>query len=1012
MTTRLVQTTLTGTPAEVRCKCGKICKNLRGLRIHQARSACGQKASQKQRTSLILGETQEDTSQEATHRTRDLSADEMPSDSTQIPDESQIDHLLELLQTQDDSEPVKEVPHKTPPATPEEEKRPRIEWPKTSNKKAWTDFDHELDLILEATLQGAVERKLVAMTSLIYTVGKERYGVYVPKHSKPSSQPNRRERQIQAIRQELKKLRKAYRNAKDEEKLGLQELRDLQRKQLRELRKAETARKNRRKRAQQKTSFIANPYKFSKKLLDKEKSGILNSSMEEIQTHLRDTHSDTRRDDPLGPCAHIMPEPAPTIALDSKEPTLAEVKDVVKKARAGSAPGPNGIPYKVYKMCPRLLRRLWRLIKVVWRKGQVPECWQKAESLFVPKETNSHNISQFRTISLLNVEGNFFFAVLARRLTTYLTANKYVDTSIQKGGVPGFSGCVEHTSALSQLIREAKVNQQDLTVVWLDLANAYGSIPHQLIRRALDHYHIPAHVQKIVLGYLDNIQLRFSVREKITEWQRLEKGIITGCTVSVVLFVMGMNLILNAAKKETRGPKTASGIYLPSNRSFMDDLTITTQTHVQARWVLLALESTTSWARMKFKPKKSRSLIIKKGQSTKKFNLQVQGEDIPSIMDMEEFKASKARLVVTLKESRDDKIRKAGIETRTGRKWSASQAVTQAESRLRQKDIVGTTTSGRQGLGISTCPRWSQAASGEKRKMVVDEVRKMEEEERRSRAVAMGSQGAWTKWDTTPRKMTWGQIWKYEPLRISFLLRSVYDLLPSPANLHRWGMQDSPSCQLCNRTGSMEHILSACSTALTQGRYRWRHDQVLRDMADILERQRMKKRKQPQPKTIHFVKEGQSAPKGKRTTSSVLDEADNWNMAVDLQKKLVFPEVVQTNLRPDIVIWSKTAKHLVMIELTIPWETRCEEAYERKKTKYSDLMDQCRQQGWRTWLFPVEIGARGFPANSLWKMLGAMGLKGHERRTAVGRLEKSAERASSWLWSRRDERSWKPVTNT
>ena len=183
-------------------------------------------------------------------------------------------------------------------------------------------------------------------------------------------------------------------------------------------------------------------------------------------------------------------------------------------------------------------------------------------------------------------------------------------------------------------------------------------------------------------------------------------------------------------------------------------------------------------------------------------------------------------------------------------------------------------------------------------------------------------------------------------------------------------------------------------------------------MADILERQQMKKRKQPQPKTIHFVKEGQPAPKGKRTTSSVLDEADNWNMAVDLQKKLVFPEVVQTNLRPDIVIWSNTAKHLVMIELTIPWETRCEEAYERKKTKYSDLMDQCRQQGWRTWLFPVEIGARGFPANSLWKMLGAMGLKGLERRTAVGRLEQSAERASSWLWSRRDERSWKPVTNT
>ena len=44
----------------------------------------------------------------------------------------------------------------------------------------------------------------------------------------------------------------------------------------------------------------------------------------------------------------------------------------------------------------------------------------------------------------------------------------------------------------------------------------------------------------------------------------------------------------------------------------------------------------------------------------------------------------------------------------------------------------------------------------EKRKMEVDEVRKMEEEERRSKAVTICSQGAWTKWDTTSRKMTWG----------------------------------------------------------------------------------------------------------------------------------------------------------------------------------------------------------------------------------------------------------------
>ena len=163
---------------------------------------------------------------------------------------------------------------------------------------------------------------------------------------------------------------------------------------------------------------------------------------------------------------------------------------------------------------------------------------------------------------------------------------------------------------------------------------------------------------------------------------------------------------------------------------------------------------------------------------------------------------------------------------------------------------------------------------------------------------------------------------------------------------------------------------------------------------------------------IQFVKEGQKAPKQSQPTNSILDESDKWEMSVDLKQKLVFPNIIQTTLRPDIVIWSDKDKCLVMVELTVPWESRCEEAYERKKAKYSDLQEQCKQKGWRVWLFPVEIGARGFPAQSLWKMFSALGIKGADRKRAVGTLSLAAERASSWLWMKREERSWKPTTNS
>ena len=143
-----------------------------------------------------------------------------------------------------------------------------------------------------------------------------------------------------------------------------------------------------------------------------------------------------------------------------------------------------------------------------------------------------------------------------------------------------------------------------------------------------------------------------------------------------------------------------------------------------------------------------------------------------------------------------------------------------------------------------------------------------------------------------------------------------------------------------------------------------------------------------------------------------MKEWEKWEMTVDLKKKLVFPDVVQTTLRPDIVIWSDIDKRLVMVELTVPWETRCEEAYERKLSKYTELLEQCREKGWRTWLFPVEVGARGSPTQSMLKMPSAMGVSGHERKRAVGRLVHATERASNWLWYKREEKSWKPATDT
>lgn len=93
------------------------------------------------------------------------------------------------------------------------------------------------------------------------------------------------------------------------------------------------------------------------------------------------------------------------------------------------------------------------------------------------------------------------------------------------------------------------------------------------------------------------------------EWHRLEKCIISGCSVS--LFSLALNMLVKSAKVECRGPLSRSGTRQPPIRAFMDDLTVTTTSVPGCRWILQWLMT---WARMSFKPTTSRSLVLRKGK--------------------------------------------------------------------------------------------------------------------------------------------------------------------------------------------------------------------------------------------------------------------------------------------------------------------------------------------------------------------------------------------------------------
>jgi hypothetical protein len=1048
------------------------------------------------RETLVERETEDNLDQDSNHSVQDV-------------------HIQEVAPT-NSQETASEVPIRGRLA--------RLRLPPTSGTE-WHHLDQDLDRILEARLKG--KNKLDKITSIVYEICKDRFGVEEKNESrKKDTGPSRRQKEIGNIRRELRQLKHNFNRASEGEKQGLEALREGLRAKLKSLKKAERLRKQRAERRKTRSNFFKNPFKFVGELLGKPKSGRLNSTKEEIDASIKASHEDPQRDVPLGDSPDIRPVPAPIHPFDMKEIQLKEVKDVIRKARSGSAPGPSGLTYKIYKNCPLLTIRLWKLIKVVWRDRELPSSWLIAEGCYVPKEENSSELNQFREISLLSVEGKIFWSVISRRMTKFFIDNKYVDTSIQKGGISGFAGCIEHTAAMSQLIGEAKKNKAQIAVVWLDLAKAYPSVSHQLIFTALEHYHIPEEVTGLISKHLGGLQMRFSSGDITSSWQRLEKGIMAGCTISVILFVAAINMLLGEATKECRGPESLDGIQHPSCRAFMDDVTVMTSHEIGMRWVLRRLDTLATWSRLTFKPEKSRSLILKKGIPVKT-TFTIQSKTIPTITDnpikslgkwfdvslgdknhqssvfsqlntwlksisnttlpgflkawcfqygilprlgwpfsiydfpltlvermekmanrylrewfgvsksfsdvnlysktspaslpvgsiVEEFKVNKVRTTMLLRYSKDKTVRGTEEKTPKNRKWSPQEAISEAESKLRVSDIMGTVADGRKGLGNYGTVPWTKANTNEKRQMVIAEVRKGEEEQRRVKAVGMSKQGSWMNWDNVEsRRLTGNQLLQENGTALSFFLRAVSDTLPSNTNLVLWKKLEDPTCVLCqDQPASLKHVLSSCKRALSDRRYAWRHDKVLNEIAQCIE---------PSLKTsklvsvdqglqhIEFVKAGMDKPvkstSGKLPSGGLLHSASDWKMQVDTGSQLVFPqEITTTRLRPDIIITSVLKKCVILIELTVPWEDRIEESHELKRSKYDHLLLEARDKGWNAYCFPVESGCRGFPSKSMSWMLRKLGMSSSSVKKAISSIGRETERCSRWLWLKRNS-SWLP----
>ena len=82
----------------------------------------------------------------------------------------------------------------------------------------------------------------------------------------------------------------------------------------------------------------------------------------------------------------------------------------------------------------------------------------------------------------------------------------------------------------------------------------------------------------------------------------------------------------------------------------------------------------------------------------------------------------------------------------------------------------------------------------------------------------------------------------------------------------------------------------------------------------------------------------------------------------------------------------------------VPFEENFDWAHQCKLEKYGDLQEQCVRNGWIANVFPIEVGCRGFIANSTSVFLTNLGLPPLDKRKYMEKIQDKALTASTWIW--------------
>ena len=354
--------------------------------------------------------------------------------------------------------------------------------------------------------------------------------------------------------------------------------------------------------------FRRNRKRCVRGILEGENDRRCNIPVSDLQTFFMNesNRSEVDVDNPPDWLRDCLGEPRPNAGFEAMPISPGEVKAQLKRLPASSAPGPDRLPYKVWKAIDPEGVILARIFEVCRREKKVPSAWKKSTTILIFKKGDEALPGNWRPISLQNAVYKVYAAIWGRRLAGWASETGAVSPA-QKGFVPG-EGCLEHSFLVRSMMEDARRRHRPLHLVWFDLRNAFGSVPHNLIWYGMRKLGVPEEALSILMDIYEGSTFTIQTAEGATNDIPQARGVKQGCPLSPLIFNLTIEgLIRGIQSSDARRYSFTESLEVKC-LAYADDLAIAASSEEDVEAMLARLEEFTRWAHMDFNVAKCASL--------------------------------------------------------------------------------------------------------------------------------------------------------------------------------------------------------------------------------------------------------------------------------------------------------------------------------------------------------------------------------------------------------------------